>query len=97
MLGAAALDQAVTSVLMQLTSAVFIALYIIGMAAAVKLFGSEPSKRRSALIALLVCLAIYVFTGWTGLYPLILAGIGWCLAARRVPQKPGRTEDLKTL
>ena len=65
------------TVLIQFTSAVFIALYIIGMASAVKLFDKASSSRRYAIISLTVCLIVYGFTSWSGLYPIILGTVGW--------------------
>jgi amino acid efflux transporter len=63
------------TVFIQFTSTIFIALYIIGMASAVKLL--DETGRGYALVSLVLCLVIYGFTGWAGLYPLLLAGVGW--------------------
>ena len=86
-LAAAWIEPAAVAQLMRWTSAVFIAIYIVGMAAALKLFAKKPAKRRPALIGLLVCLVIYAFTGWAGLYPLALAGLGWRIAVVKTRQK----------
>lgn len=63
--------------LMRWPSAIFIALYIIAMAAALKLLKSKVIGRCFALVSLLLCVAVYTFTGLTGLYPLVLGVIGW--------------------
>jgi amino acid efflux transporter len=71
------------TVLIQFTSAVFIALYIIGMAAAVKLLQGTGRSRIYAVLSLLVCMAVYLFTGWSGLYPVLLGIVGWVVGARQ--------------
>ena len=63
--------------LMQWPSSIFIALYIIGMGAAIKLLPAKGIGRYYAIISLLMCLGVYFFTGWVGLYPLALGLIGW--------------------
>ncbi|MEG6584120.1 amino acid permease [Dendrosporobacter sp. 1207_IL3150] len=65
--------------LMQLPSSIFIALYILAMAAAVKLFFDNKLLRYCALVSLITCTIIYAFTSWVGLYPIILGGVGLCL------------------
>lgn len=60
---------------MQWPSSIFIVLYIIAMAAALKLL--TGLGRFYALVSLLMCVGIYLFTGWIGLYPLALGAIGW--------------------
>ncbi|MDA8333788.1 MAG: amino acid permease [Peptococcaceae bacterium] len=71
-------------------SAVFIALYIIGMAAGVKLMTGK--SRYYAIVSLAACIAVYGFLGWVGLYPVVLAGVGW-LGARRGAQRRRRESD----
>jgi amino acid efflux transporter len=63
--------------LMQFPGSIFIALYIIGMAAAIKLLSKSGVFRYSAIAALMMCIGIYFFTGWVGLYPLGLGTVGW--------------------
>lgn len=63
--------------LMQWPSAIFIALYILAMAASLKLFYKNCWLRGCALISLVICIVIYTFTGWVGLYPLFLGLVGW--------------------
>lgn len=64
------------------SSAVFIALYVLAMAAAMRLL-KERRQRLTALLALLVCLGTLPFLGWGALYPLGLAAVGVGLAAVR--------------
>lgn len=71
------------TVLIQLTSAIFIVLYIIGMASAVKLLRGAGISRGCAVISLAVCLIIFGFTGWLGLYPVLLGAAGWYVGHRR--------------
>ena len=57
------------------SSAVFIALYVLAMAAALRLL--RPRRQRlMAAFALLVCLGTLPFLGWGALYPLALAAVG---------------------
>lgn len=65
------------NVLIQWPSAIFIALYIIGMAAALKLLSAKGLGRCYAMISLAMCLGVYGFTGWAGLYPVFLGALGW--------------------
>lgn len=69
------------TVLIQFTSAIFIALYIIGMAAAVKLLKGVGRGRLYAVISLVVCIGVYLFTGWSGLYPFLLGAVGWIVGS----------------
>lgn len=64
-------------VLIQFPGTIFISLYIIGMAAAVKLLPSNGWSRYFAVLALAMCMGIYCFTGWIGLYPFVLGALGW--------------------
>jgi amino acid efflux transporter len=77
------------TVLIQLTSAIFIALYIIGMASALKLLRGAGAGRFCAGVSLVVCLVVYGFTGWLGLYPLVLGAAGWYVGHRRSAGAPG--------
>ena len=63
--------------LMRWPSTIFIALYIIAMTAALKLLKSKVIGRFYAMVSLMLCLGVYTFTGLVGLYPLVLAAIGW--------------------
>jgi amino acid efflux transporter len=64
-------------ILIQFPGTIFISLYMIGMAAAVKLLPSQGWGRYFAALSLIMCMTIYCFTGWIGLYPFALAGLGW--------------------
>ncbi len=57
------------------SSAVFIALYVLAMASALRLL-TAPRERLTALLAMLVCLGTLPFLGWGALYPLVLAAVG---------------------
>ena len=63
--------------LIQFPGAIFIALYIIGMAAGVKLLPKSGRTWYFAIVALVLCSVIYFFTSWIGLYPICLGAIGW--------------------
>lgn len=71
------------AVLIQFTCAIFISIYIIGMAAAVKLLDKAGNNRYAAIISLGVCLIVFGFTGWSGLYPILLGALGWYVGRRR--------------
>lgn len=71
------------TILIQFTSAIFIALYIIAMASAVKLLNKTGLYRCCAVVSLTVCTVIYGFTGWSGLYPFMLGAIGWYMGHRK--------------
>jgi len=71
------------TVLIQFTSAIFIALYIVCMAAAVRLLRGFGRGRLYAVISLVVCLGVYLFTGWAGLYPVLLGTVGWIVGTRQ--------------
>lgn len=62
--------------LIQFPSAIFIALYIIGMASAINLLPHVIGKY-CAIISLAICIIVYCFTGWAGLYPIGLGIMGW--------------------
>lgn len=72
--------------LIQFPGAIFIALYIIGMAAAVKLLPQGSINWYFAILSLVLCSGIYIFTGWIGFYPMGLGAMGW-LAKRYKEQK----------
>jgi amino acid efflux transporter len=64
-------------------SVVFLVIYLIAMASALRLL-KETSARALALVPLAVCAGLYPFSGWAMLYPAVLAGVGW-LMSRRSP------------
>lgn len=64
-------------VLIQFPGSIFIALYIIAMASGIKLLPTGSMGYYYAWLACIVCVAIYLFNGWIGLYPILLAGISW--------------------
>lgn len=66
-------------------SAVFIGLYIIGMAAGTKLL--HGWGRRLAIVSLTACIVVFGFLGWVGLYPLALAAVGWLTGHRAKSRK----------
>jgi len=69
--------------LMQWPCAIFIALYIIGMASALRILPQKGGRRYWALISLIMCLGVYSFTGWAGVYPFILGALGWFVGCRK--------------
>ncbi|WP_346353793.1 APC family permease [Azotosporobacter soli] len=79
--------------LIQFPSAIFIALYIIAMAAAVKLLPKGFGQSCAAL-SLAVCVAVYLFTGWVMLYPAVLGAIGWWASGQQEAQaEKGRLQQ----
>ena len=68
--------------LIQFPSAIFIALYIVAMAAAVKLLPRGLGKNCAAF-SLVLCCAVYLFNGWVALYPPLLAAVGFWVEKRR--------------
>lgn len=79
--------------LIQFPGAIFIALYIIGMAAAVKLLPTGGRIWYFAILALVLCSGIYFFTGWVGLYPICLGTIGWF--AKKSKEKQTLNDELE--
>lgn len=68
-------------VLIKWPSVVFLVLYAIAMASAVKLLkGEERSRRIIAFIPLVVCAGLYPLSGWGIAYPVILGAIGWLMS-----------------
>ncbi|WP_245867505.1 L-methionine/branched-chain amino acid exporter YjeH [Sporomusa silvacetica DSM 10669] len=76
----------------QFPSAIFIALYIIGMASAIKLLGKSENSRYCAIISFISCVIVYGFTGWAGLYPIILGTVGWYMGYRKEASLPRAVE-----
>lgn len=68
--------------LIQFPSSIFIALYIIAMAAGVKLLPPGSIAYYCAWLACIVCILIYLFSGWIGLYPPLLAAASWLFSYR---------------
>lgn len=63
--------------LIQFPGTIFIALYMIGMASAIKLLPTRGIIWSFAILSLTLCSGIYLFTGWVGLYPICLGAMGW--------------------
>lgn len=70
--------------LIQWPSVVFLVLYIIAMASALKLLRTRTIGWWSALVSLIVCIILYPFTGWAMIYPIILGVIGWSVSVSRL-------------
>lgn len=71
------------NILIKWPCAIFIALYIIGTASALRILPRRGGGRHWALVSLVMCLAVYAFTGWAGIYPFLLGLIGWLAGLRR--------------
>ena len=71
------------SILIKWPSVVFLVIYIIAMASAIRLFNEERGAKWMAAIPLILCVALYPFGGWAGVYPLILAAIGWGISHKK--------------
>lgn len=71
-------------VLIQFPSSIFIALYVIAMAAGIKLLPAGSMGYYCAWLACIVCMLIYLFNGWVGVYPLLLAGVSWLFARHKI-------------
>ncbi len=68
-------------------SVVFLVLYMVAMAAALRLLKGERAAGWLALAPLVVCAGLYPLSGWACVYPLVLGGVGW-LFSRRKTAKP---------
>jgi amino acid efflux transporter len=68
--------------LIQWPSAVFIAIYMVGMGAGIALAKTRMLKWL-ATISLLLCLAIFPFNGWVSLFPIGLALMGFVFHKRK--------------
>ncbi len=62
--------------LMQLICAIFIMIYLIAMASAIRLFHNKRILRLLASCSFLLCLLIYLFTGWSSLFPFAFIMMG---------------------
>ena len=60
-------------------STLFLVLYIIAMAAARKLVPTTGWGRMLPVVALVLCVALLLFSGYTLLYPLGLGTVGWIM------------------
>lgn len=69
--------------LIQWPSVIFIALYLIAMASALVILPRRDAGWWMGGVALIVCIVIYAFSGWTCLYPVALFSIGCFIAIRR--------------
>ena len=65
------------NILIKWPCAIFIALYIIGTASALRILPPKRGGRRWAVVSMVMCLAVYAFTGWAGIYPFLLGLAGW--------------------
>lgn len=71
--------------LMLFPSAIFTALYVIAMAAGIKLLPAGSWARRCAMGAMAACVVVYLWNGWMALYPPLLAGgVYWLQRKRQV-------------
>ena len=77
------------SILIQFPGSIFIALYIIAMAAGIKLLPPKSISYYCAWLACIVCIIIYLFSGWIGVYPPLLAGASWLFSRQRIRVKNG--------
>ena len=66
--------------MMMWPSIVFLSLYLIAMSAAIKLLPKNNLGRTMAMISLILCVIIYPFSGWIGMFPILLAGVGWIIS-----------------
>lgn len=62
-------------------SVMFLVLYVIAMASALKLLKGEGwVKRAFAFVPLVVCVSLYPFSGWAMVYPVVLGVTGWLIS-----------------
>ncbi|MCI0182135.1 APC family permease [Sulfoacidibacillus ferrooxidans] len=71
------------SIMIQLISVMDMATYMLSMFSATRLLPRNTGQWYTAFIALLLCALIYLFSGWTMIYPPLLIGLGWILAKKR--------------
>ncbi len=64
-------------------SVVFVFAYIVTMASGVKLMPKTDIGWWMSIVSLGVCSAIFVFSGWTALFPLGLFAAGWAASGRK--------------
>lgn len=70
-------------VLIQFPSSIFITLYVIAMATGIKLLPAGSIGYYCAWLACTVCVLIYLFNGWIGLYPVLLISIAWLFVGHK--------------
>ncbi len=63
-------------------SVVFLVLYMVAMASALRLLKGERGARWMALAPLVVCAVLYPFSGWACVYPLVLGAVGWLFSRK---------------
>ncbi|MCL5116694.1 MAG: amino acid permease [Firmicutes bacterium] len=64
-------------------SVVFLIIYAVAMASALKLLKRDGRAARGpALVSLAVCLALYPISGWAMVYPAALGFLGWVISRR---------------
>lgn len=64
-------------------SVVFLVLYMIAMASALRLLRGQRLACFVAVVPLVVCIGLYPFSGWAMIYPVVLGFIGWVVTRRR--------------
>lgn len=72
--------------MIQWPSSIFLVLYMIAMASALKLLSKQDIGWWMALVSLIVCLILYPFSGWASFYPPALILLSW-LAIRGIGTK----------
>lgn len=71
--------------LIQLPNATFVATYLGGCLAGVRLLGDHKWGLRCAWISLLMTCAVYPFLGWMGLYPVLIGIAVWLFSKKGTP------------
>ncbi|HJV46107.1 MAG TPA: amino acid permease [Bacillota bacterium] len=66
--------------MIQWPSIIFLVLYMISMASALKLLRRWDYGWWMALVSLIFCIILYPFSGWACLYPPALAAVGWLVS-----------------
>ncbi len=75
-------------------SVVFLVIYAVAMASAVKLLKSASRiARASAVMSFMVCLGLYPLSGWATVYPAALGLLGW-LISRRASLEPSPSANI---
>lgn len=74
------------STLVKWPSVVFLVIYAVAMASAVKLLKSAGwTARASAIMSFVACLGLYPLSGWAMVYPAALGLLGWLISRRTYP------------
>ena len=84
LLVAGLITQVDMGILIQFPGSIFIMLYLIAMGAGIRLLPKGSLGYYCAWTAFVVCAVIYLFNGWVGFYPPLLAGVCW-LFKRKQP------------